>query len=211
MRALFLLATAATAFQPKTTQKPTTKLQAKVGDALGAGRQRFCCGLAPLDPPAPGTEFMHPLLLSGAAKTLREAGAAAIVVDDPVACDAVAGDLEAALDHYVNAESYYELWRDGEQQIERLKKAIAEKAGAAGGGTAGVGGGASPRPEVAEEEPPFMLCRYSAGAAAPARPCRSRRRRARRRRRPTRRRPARLVLARPRRGSPRPAWPSRAS
>ena len=96
MRALFLLATAATAFQPKTTQKPTTKLQAKVGDALGAGRQRFCCGLAPLDPPAPGTEFMHPLLLSGAAKTLREAGAAAIVVDDPVACDAVAGDLEAA-------------------------------------------------------------------------------------------------------------------
>ena len=38
-----------------------------------------------------------------------------------------AGDLEAALDHYVNAESYYELWRDGEQQIERLKKAIAEK------------------------------------------------------------------------------------
>ena len=76
MRALFLLATAATAFQPKTTQKPTTKLQAKVGDALGAGRQRFCCGLAPLDPPAPGTEFMHPLLLSGAAKTLREAGAA---------------------------------------------------------------------------------------------------------------------------------------
>mgnify|MGYP004319489745 CR=1 FL=1 len=85
MRALFLLATAATAFQPKTTQKPTTKLQAKVGDALGAGRQRFCCGLAPLDPPAPGTEFMHPLLLSGAAKTLREAGAAAIVVDDPVA------------------------------------------------------------------------------------------------------------------------------
>ena len=43
MRAVFLLATAATAFQPKTTQKPTTKLQAKVGDALGAGRQRFCC------------------------------------------------------------------------------------------------------------------------------------------------------------------------
>ena len=95
MRALFLLATAATAFQPKTTQKPTTKLQAKVGDALGAGRQRFCCGLAPLDPPAPGTEFMHPLLLSGAAKTLREAGAAAIVVDESYSGSDLNGDGDA--------------------------------------------------------------------------------------------------------------------
>jgi len=44
-----------------------------------------------------------------------------------------AGDLEKALDHFINAESYYEQWRDGEVHIERLKKAIAEKAGATGG------------------------------------------------------------------------------
>lgn len=44
-----------------------------------------------------------------------------------------AGDLEKALDHYINAESYYELWRDGEAQIERLKKAIAAKAAETGG------------------------------------------------------------------------------
>ncbi|MCK5944759.1 MAG: hypothetical protein KAI24_22410 [Planctomycetes bacterium] len=43
-----------------------------------------------------------------------------------------AGDLEKALDHYINAERFYERWRDGEAHIERLQKAIAAKAEAAG-------------------------------------------------------------------------------
>ncbi len=44
-----------------------------------------------------------------------------------------AGQLEKAIDHYGNAERFYEQWRDGEAQIERLKKAIAERAGAGAG------------------------------------------------------------------------------
>ncbi|MFK7740863.1 MAG: hypothetical protein AB8H80_11125 [Planctomycetota bacterium] len=53
-----------------------------------------------------------------------------------------AGKLEEALDHFVNAERFFASWRDGEVQIERLKKAIAAaqtaseaEAGAAGGGS----------------------------------------------------------------------------
>jgi len=45
-----------------------------------------------------------------------------------------AGDLEKALDHFVNAERFYEQWRDGEAQIERLRAAIAARAVEAGGG-----------------------------------------------------------------------------
>jgi hypothetical protein len=45
-----------------------------------------------------------------------------------------AGDLEKALDHFVNAERFYEQWRDGEAQIERLRAAIAARAAEAGGG-----------------------------------------------------------------------------
>lgn len=44
-----------------------------------------------------------------------------------------AGDLEKALDHYINAERFYELWRDGEKEIERLRKAIAAQAAETGG------------------------------------------------------------------------------
>jgi len=50
-----------------------------------------------------------------------------------------AGDLEAALDHYINAERYYDKWRDGEVHIERLRKAIAERQRDAAG--EGEGGG----------------------------------------------------------------------
>lgn len=59
-----------------------------------------------------------------------------------------AGDLPAALDHYINAERYYPQWRDGEKQIERLRAAIAEqakKAGEGSGGEAPAPGGQSSR------------------------------------------------------------------
>lgn len=46
-----------------------------------------------------------------------------------------AGRLEDALDHYVNAERFYPLWREGEKEIERLRRVLAErKAAEAGGG-----------------------------------------------------------------------------
>ena len=48
-----------------------------------------------------------------------------------------AGDLEKALDHFVNAERFYEQWRDGEAQIERLRAAIAERGAEASGGEGG--------------------------------------------------------------------------
>ena len=44
-----------------------------------------------------------------------------------------AGDLEKALDHFANSARFYQAWRDAAAQIERLKKVIAEKAGATGG------------------------------------------------------------------------------
>ena len=54
--------------------------------------------------------------------------------ESTLAVDAeAAGQLEKAIDHYGNAERFYEQWRDGEAQIERLKKAIAERAGAGAG------------------------------------------------------------------------------
>lgn len=93
MWALLLFTTFATAFRPHTCVRRTTELRAAVAN-LASGRQRFCVGLVALDPPAPGTEFMHPLLISGAAKELREGGAAAIVVEDATACDAVTKDRD---------------------------------------------------------------------------------------------------------------------
>ena len=52
-----------------------------------------------------------------------------------------AGDLVGALDHYLTAERFYAEWRDGEVHIDRLRKAIAEKAveEAGGGGLDGDG------------------------------------------------------------------------
>ena len=44
-----------------------------------------------------------------------------------------AGDLEKALDHFANSARFYQAWRDADAQIERLKKAIAEKAKAPSG------------------------------------------------------------------------------
>ncbi len=44
-----------------------------------------------------------------------------------------AGELEQALDHYINAERYYPKWRDGETHIERLRKEIAGRGGSGGG------------------------------------------------------------------------------
>ena len=38
-----------------------------------------------------------------------------------------AGDLPAALDHYINAERFYAEWRNGEAEIERLRQLIAEQ------------------------------------------------------------------------------------
>jgi tetratricopeptide (TPR) repeat protein len=45
-----------------------------------------------------------------------------------------AGELEKAIDHYGNAERFYERWRDGEAQIERLKKELAARAAEGAGG-----------------------------------------------------------------------------
>lgn len=48
-----------------------------------------------------------------------------------------AGELEKAIDHFVNAERFYERWRDGEAQIERLRAAIAARGAEATGGEGG--------------------------------------------------------------------------
>jgi tetratricopeptide (TPR) repeat protein len=44
------------------------------------------------------------------------------------------GKLEEALDHYLTAERFYSEWRNGEAHVERLRKAITEKAVEAEGG-----------------------------------------------------------------------------
>ena len=44
------------------------------------------------------------------------------------------GRLEEALDHYINAERYYAEWRDGEAEIARLRRLIAEQKAAEGAG-----------------------------------------------------------------------------
>ena len=43
------------------------------------------------------------------------------------------GELEAALDHFISSQQFYASWRDAQAQIDRLKKAIAEKAEAGAG------------------------------------------------------------------------------
>lgn len=48
-----------------------------------------------------------------------------------------AGELEEAIDHFGNAERFYELWRDGEAQIERLRALIAAREAEAVGGEGG--------------------------------------------------------------------------
>lgn len=57
----------------------------------------------------------------------KEAWAAAVKAE-------AAGELEEAMDHYLTAERFFAEWRDGEVQVERLRKAIAAKAVEAEGG-----------------------------------------------------------------------------
>ena len=128
MWALLLVATFAAAFRPHTGVRRTTQLRAAVAN-LASGRQRFCVGLVALDPPAPGTEFMHPLLISGAAKELREGGAAAIVVEDATACDAVAGDRD---DNYSDLVVLYAGERDAPASAD-AKLVACEASDVAGG------------------------------------------------------------------------------
>ena len=55
-----------------------------------------------------------------------------------------AGDLEKALDHFINSARFYEKWRDAPAQIKRLKEALAEKPGEAES-VVGSEGGNGPR------------------------------------------------------------------
>ncbi|MEC8652171.1 MAG: hypothetical protein VXY92_06385 [Planctomycetota bacterium] len=51
-----------------------------------------------------------------------------------------AGDLEKALDHFINSARFYESWRDARAQIERLEKAIAGPSGEVESEAGGEGG-----------------------------------------------------------------------